>query len=170
MTFARNVTEQAERNHMKPTFQGEVLMRRWSDSSTQGVQVTFALSDADELEPLKAKTGKRFMAVLVEIGDDEQPVQQPEDQAEKRREKWAQLGPRCKEAIDLAKNLRFQTYVGTRGLPATHDGAERAIKLAAGVESRTELDENEMAYSAFVKYLRTPFLAWVKREDQRTEA
>lgn len=57
-----------------PTFAGEVHLRRWSESSTQGVQITFALAESADLDKFKGLDGKRFMAVLVQIGDDEQPV------------------------------------------------------------------------------------------------
>ena len=60
---------------MTPSFQGEVQFRRYSDTSTQGQQVVFAVEDREALEPFIGKEGKRFMAVLVEIGDDEQPVE-----------------------------------------------------------------------------------------------
>ena len=59
---------------MQTAFQGEVQFRRYSDTSTQGQQVVFAVADREALESFIGKEGKRFMAVLVEIGDDEEPV------------------------------------------------------------------------------------------------
>lgn len=136
---------------MTPTFQGEVLMRRWSDSSTQGVQVTFALPDAGELEPLKAKTGKRFMAVLVEIGDDEKPVEQP-----KQRE---HLGDLCYRAVQWCNDPEFQRWlVGARKLPiANAADAAQVIREVCGVGTRKHLDIIPAAGDIFRKEFVGPY-------------
>lgn len=66
-------------------YAGEVQLLRWSESSTTGRTVLFQIPEETVEHPFKrfnvrdksAKTpGKRFMAVLVEIGDDEKPVAQ----------------------------------------------------------------------------------------------
>jgi hypothetical protein len=71
-----------------PTFSGEFQLAGWSESHNGGCKVTFWLADPSELDAFRAMTvrkgqqaGHRLAAVLVEIGDDEQPVQ-PEPQAE----------------------------------------------------------------------------------------
>lgn len=154
-----------ERMRVQPTFQGEVQFRRWSDSSTQGVQVTFALPDSDSLEPLKHKAGKRFMAVLVEIGDDEQPVQPPP----------ARNGPLCREAIDYCKSAEFQEWVcvqierGVFDLPSDMDdeaGAKQFILWKCDVGSRKHLDEIPSAADRFVSGVRLPFMRW-QREQRK---
>ena len=140
---------------MTPTFQGEVQMRRWSNSSTQGIQVTFALADEADLEPLKAKAGKRFAAVLIEIGDDEQPVEpaKPRDQR----------GPLCREACDLSGLPAFQEwahetadYVGE----PDEESAKAAILEWCGVNSRKDLDVVSAAGERFIRHVRAPFLRW----------
>ncbi len=128
----------------KPTFQGEVLLRRWSNSSTQGVQVTFALADESDLEPLTAKTGKRFMAVLVEIGDDEQPA-----------EPTAPPGPLCKRAVSLCQSEAFHKYANVRN----DYEAGQWLKGQCVVESRKELDTDPEAGRAF-RAIETDFAAW----------
>lgn len=148
---------------MTPTFQGEVQFRRWSDSSTQGVQITFALPDSEDLEPLKAKAGKRFMAVLVEIGDDEQPVQQPR--------KRDQRGPLCKEACDYCEMPAFQQWAAQGGgYDATEMGAKDMILDACGLEkSRKELDEKPASAAWFIEKVRVPFARW-QRENRHAAA
>lgn len=140
---------------MTPTFQGEVQFRRWSDSSTQGVQVTFALPDSDSLEPLKHKAGKRFMAVLVEIGDDEMPVQ-PAPKKDQR-------GPLCREACDYCAMPDFQRWAHEaadfQGEPS-EESAKDAILGWIGIESRRELDESPQAGRLFVERVRLPFMKW----------
>jgi len=67
---------------MKPTFQNEVQLAGWSESHNSGAKVTFWLPTSEDLEPFRGLTsrkgntaGHRFAMVLVEIGDDDQPVQ-----------------------------------------------------------------------------------------------
>jgi hypothetical protein len=144
---------------MTPTFQGEVQFRRWSDSSTQGVQVTFALPDSADLEPLKHKAGKRFMAVLVEIGDDEQPVQPPT--------KKDQRGPLCKEACDYCELPAFQGWVGGLGYTTDELGAKACILNSCNLSSsRVELDQSETAAQLFRTRIRIPFMKW-QREQRK---
>jgi hypothetical protein len=144
---------------VSPLFSGEVLFRRWSDSSTQGVQVTFALADAAELEPLKAKAGKRFACVLVEIGDDEQPIQtsvkpRPADTR----------GPLCREACDYCADTQFQRWVyediSPSGFEKTEQAAREWLLLACNVSSRKELDTDPLAGKMFVERIRIPFMRW----------
>jgi hypothetical protein len=58
---------------IEPVFSGEVQFRRYSDTSTQGQQIVLQVEDRESLRPFIGLEGKRFMAVLVAIGDDEQP-------------------------------------------------------------------------------------------------
>jgi hypothetical protein len=70
-----------------PTFSGEMQLAAWSESHTGGCKVTFWLPTPQDLDAFRALTvrkgnhaGHRFMAVLVEVGDDEQPVQRETQQ------------------------------------------------------------------------------------------
>ncbi|CAB3972268.1 MULTISPECIES: hypothetical protein [Burkholderia] len=67
-----------------PTFHGEMQLAGWSETHTGGCKVTFWLHDPADLEAFRTLTvrkgnqaGHRFMVAMVEIGDDEQPIQQP---------------------------------------------------------------------------------------------
>jgi hypothetical protein len=141
---------------MTPTFQGEVQFRRWSDSSTQGVQITFALPDSEDLEPLKAKAGKRFMAVLVEIGDDEQPVQ-PVPRKDKR-------GPLCREACDYCEMVEFRDWMQAEygSIAGGADGAKLWLCSMLGISSRKELDSDRNAGGEFLRLVRIPFMRYMK--------
>lgn len=142
---------------MNPTFQGEVQFRRWSDSSTQGVQVTFALPDSDALDPLKGMEGKRFMAVLVQIGDDEQPVMG--NPISPRKD---QRGPLCREACDLCELSEFRDWCQAE----TKTEAESYIRAVCGVVTRKELDSSERAGDAFKAHIRTPFMRWQREQSK----
>ncbi len=137
-------------------------MRRWSDSSTQGVQITFALPDSQDLEPLKGKEGRRFMAVLVEIADDETPVQ-PAPQKDTR-------GPLCREACDLCKMPEFQRWVyeceWAHGCDEpSEQNAKDVILMICGVRSRKDLDTNADAAADFRNRIRIPFMQWMRRRQ-----
>jgi hypothetical protein len=146
---------------LTPVFQGEVQFRRWSDSSTQGVQVTFALPDSEALEPLKHKAGKRFMAVLVEIGDDELPVP-PQPRKDTR-------GPLCREACDYCAMPEFHIFVATaQGIEAAGaDHAKEFIVGRCGVTSRKDLDTVATAAEKFRTLIRGPFMRWQRATRTR---
>lgn len=140
---------------MTPLFQGELQLRRWSESSTQGVQVTFALADADDLEPLKMKSGKRFMAVLVEVGDDEMPVQPPP----------TQLGTLGLWLVQRCKDPEFWQWLNadlSYNVGCDADAA-LAVKHILAVESRKDVDGNPEAEACFHSYIRKPFQAWLAK-------
>lgn len=139
---------------IKPTFQGEVQLRRWSNSSTQGVQITFALSDTEDLKPMVGKEGKRFMAVLVEIGDDEKPVTQAAEQ-------WRSLGSLCKEAVTLCENEPFQAFARASGWGE----AKPFLMHYCGIESRKDLDVATGAAERFGA-LRREFQAWLRKQRE----
>jgi hypothetical protein len=135
---------------MTPAFQGEFQFRRYSDTSTQGQQVVFAVVDREALAAFIGKEGKRFMAVLVEIGDDEQPVQPKER---------FRPGPLCKEAIDLAGNAKFQKWCGADNEANAADW----IRNVCCIKSRRELDESEPASELFHQRVRMGFIRYTKQ-------
>lgn len=155
---------------MTPTFQGEVLMRRWSDSSTQGVQVTFALPDASDLEPLKAKTGKRFACVLVEIADDETPVSTaatdiPDSGNPKKGGEWAKLaGIWCADP-DFWMFLNQQFPSDDR--VENDKEAALSLRVHCDIGSRAELDHDPDALALFNARIRHPFMKFMQARGIR---
>lgn len=143
-----------------PTFAGEVQLRRWSESSTQGVQVTFALADSADLDKFKGLDGKRFMAVLVQIGDDEQPVlNTPKTGDLKQREP---LGDLCWRAVQWCKEPEFwaflkQTICNPGSEISNETDARYVVQAVCCVESRKELDTNPEAARKFNQLIRGPY-------------
>lgn len=149
-----------------PTFAGEVQLRRWSESNTQGVQVTFALADSSDLEKFRGLDGKRFMAVLVQIGDDEQPVSAnpliSKNSCTKPELKREPLGDLCWRAVQWCKEPEFWDFL-TKTIcdpdcgVFDETGAKFAVQAVCCVESRKELDTNPEAARKFNGRIRGPY-------------
>ncbi len=132
-------------------FEGEVRLRRWSESSTQGVQVTFALAESTELDRFKGLEGKRFMAVLVQIGDDERPVE-PEKRID---HSW------YRQASIWCQDKEFQGWIAHRlncQPDAINESDARAYVLAkCEIDSRKELDSSEEARGHWLARIAGPY-------------
>jgi hypothetical protein len=149
---------------IEPTWSGEVQLAGWSESHNSGCKVTFWLADSDELEAFRALTvrkgntaGHRLACVLVEIGDDEQPVQP------QRQRRPDMRGPLCREACDYCGMEDFQRWVPRHTNDRTGDryseeACKRWILRVCGVESRKELDASDEAAGRFVRLIRLPFM------------
>ena len=154
---------------VKPTFSGEIQLAGWSDSHTGGPKVTFWLQSGDDLEVFKGLTarkgntaGHRFMAVLVEIGDDEQPVQEPEK---------PKGGPLSKEAALLCQNVAFRHWLSDCGHLAVDEAtAAASIRSICDVESRAEFDTYKPVGDRFIRKIRIPFFLWNRERRMELEA
>jgi hypothetical protein len=148
-----------------PTFAGEVQFRRYSDTSTQGTQIVLALPDREALQSFIGLEGKRFMAVLVQIGDDEQPViANPliqKNSCRKPELPRERLGDLCWRAVQWCKDPVFWNWIEQKGRfePGTIDEvhARRYVAVWCGVESRKELDTNHEAARKFHQFIRGPY-------------
>lgn len=143
-----------------PNFAGELQFAGWTDSHTSGPKVTFWLQSAEDLEAFRSLTarkgnqaGHRFMAVFVEVGDDEKPVPPPTSKQPLQVEK-PKGGPLSIEAAALCRNPVFWSFWGTNG----EDEAAHSLRLTLGIKSRSELDHNEAAKEKFIKTFRGPFM------------
>lgn len=146
-----------------PTFAGEVQFRRYSDTSTQGTQIVLALPDREALQSFIGLEGKRFMAVLVQIGDDEQPVSaNPLIQKESANSRSARepLGDLCWRAVQWCKEPEFLAWLTSAGDFAkalTSEEAADVIKGWCHIDSRKELDTNPEAARKFHQFIRGPY-------------
>ncbi len=143
-------------------FNGAVQFKRYSDTSTQGQQVVFALEDDEALAPFKGKEGCRFMAVLVELGNDEMPVVQDGFKAPRKDTR----GPLCREACDLCAMPEFREWIASGLENPTEAAAKSLLCEKCGVTSRKDLDTVPTAGAKFVSLIRGPFMKW-QREQRR---
>lgn len=79
---------------------------------------------------------------------------------------YRDLGPICREAIDLCANGKFREYVRHVQRLAAEPGADACkafILQTCHVDSRKELDTAEGARDLFIAHVRKPFWAWLEK-------
>lgn len=160
-----------------PTIQVETMLLGWQRSHNGGSKIVLQVPDEDleHFEKMTVKKGKvagqRLMAVFVEIGDDERPVQQPGTIAEAEKQapkaKKDPLGALSKWAVMRCQDEHFQAWVSENfpdewSVHANHmDSKEEVCKLVicgmCGISSRKELDTNEVARAIFDELIRHPY-------------
>ncbi|MHB8914932.1 MAG: hypothetical protein ACYC4K_03870 [Thiobacillus sp.] len=159
---------------INPTFQGEMQLAGWSDSHTGGRKVTFWLPEDSDLETFKGLTarkgntsGHRFMAVLVEIGDDEMPVEpviRDEQNPIPRKAAISGGGALAKWAGILSNDPKFWEWLELIEGPTVVNANQAAehIRLLCGVSSRADLDHDAEAGRRFREEFMAPFDEWTK--------
>lgn len=144
----------------EPTFAGEVQFRRYSDTSTQGQQIVLQVEDREALRPFIGLEGKRFMAVLVAIGDDEQPIPPPTPRKQR-------MGAACEWLVMRCKDREFREWLYHRFSPGPgNDTEERAAEICrevCDVEKRSQIDGNLEAEQRFEAHIRKPWMARPKQ-------
>ncbi len=147
---------------MNTTFSGEMQLAGWSESHNGGCKVTFWLPSPDDLEAFRALTvrkgntaGHRFMAALVEIDDEENPVEPPPNVPAAETRKG--VGPLAWEAIQLCRNSEFQAWLTGDGF-CGEAAVARMMRDLCGVQSRNEFDTDEKAGTRFIERIRIPFM------------
>jgi hypothetical protein len=137
------------------------MLAGWTDSHTTGAKVTFWLPDQDALEAFRHLTvrkgrtaGQRFMAVLIQIGDDEQPIDPGSDTKPVKRNNALALS-----AVQVCKDSTFHEFVaGAVGyLPASQAEREEVaaeyVRDYCRIESRAELDQSPTAAQLFARLM-----------------
>ena len=166
------------------------MLAGWQESHTAGAKITFWLPDSESLEVFKGMTakkghtaGQRFMAVLVEIGDDDQPVQAidtSEASVEEKQKNEHKGGPLARLAGMWCNDRRFYDFIrpiydknlggdgkghGDLNIPEERNIPEfcrHAILVLCEIDSRAELDHNQAAADIFHRRIREPFIEVVK--------
>lgn len=147
-------------NNQHIAFQGEVQLLNWSETHSGGAKVVLQLADAEDLEKFKAMTvrkgkvaGQRLAVVMVEIGDDEQPVPQPAPKVKP--------GPLCIMACTFCADPKFWKWVNQSQYECrTEQHAKEWVIGVCDVESRKDIDSNKIAVIRFHTLVREPFMAW----------
>ena len=169
-------------DNVAPLFHGEIQLAGWSESHNGGCKVTFWLAQPSDLDAFRAMTvrkgnvaGQRLACALVEIGDDEMPVQPLA----------AKGGPLARLAGQWCRMPQFVEFIRPiydRAMGGDGSGwgdvrpdeefggdtaqyARHCLLLLCGINSRAELDHDERAAEVFHTLIRLPF-AEVLREAE----
>ncbi len=141
-------------------YRGELMLTGWSDTSTRGRTVTFLVPEDSPEHPFKSfqlrqgkRSGTRFMAVLVQIGDDELPVEQQQ-----------QTHTLSQQAAILCKDPRFYHWCTEHSFDTVtnEDGARYFILSLCQIVSRSELDKNTRAANTFTSQILNPFTEYIR--------
>jgi hypothetical protein len=106
---------------------------------------------------LKAAMGTRYMVALVEIGDDETPVERPVEKPKDNPHKLSQ------QAAMLCGEGRFQAFLSAQcpnGFPYDDIESARRVRVLCRVDSRAELDANPEAAARW-RNLKAEYEAWL---------
>jgi hypothetical protein len=144
------------------SYSGEVQFAGYTDSSRSGPRITLRLAERADLESFVGCEGKRYMLALVEIGDDEQPVEKPKGG---ERAKWCAI--RCQEPEFqswVVRNFRESAKAGMGLNRKAVDLAAYIVRSVCEVESRAELDTDKGAAEVFDELIRRPWMAREKQE------
>lgn len=141
-------------------FQGEAQLLGWSETSTRGRTITLQLPAEGEGHPFSTavtkqgkKAGQRYAIVMVEIGDDEKPVEKTPAQM----------------AFLLCKDPAFQHFLNERSFTEVNDedSARAHVCEACGIKSRSELDKDPGARSAWLTQFYNPWTARCAAQEKR---
>lgn len=154
-------------SEIKPNFSDEVMLAGWSETHNGGAKVTFWLNDSQALDAFKSLTvakgktaGQRFMMVLVEIDDNEQPKAPVTIDSDKPKggflSQWLAL--RCKEPEFWA--FVESSYMNCLAIENEIE-CNDATKVILKIESKTELDNDKEAEARFHRIIRLPYAQWL---------
>ena len=129
----------------------EVMLLNWN-AGPRGQTVTFLISPLDERHPFMIPRGQQFMAVLLEIADDEQIVDQVKrERVERAPQKLSNA------AAQVVKNPRYWEWAGVN----SEGTADSVLKQSLGIASKRELDNNPEAVKEFREHM-DEFVQWQK--------
>jgi hypothetical protein len=125
------------------------------------LRVVFSASDYSEILG-RAPMGTRFACVLVEVSDDETPV----EHKAMERDKWRELGPAKQAGIRCKDPVFWAWLTEDRGWHVNGEQmAAEAVRAICGVESRSDLNKPGQS-AARLKWhdLDFAFQAWKAME------
>lgn len=153
---------------IEATYHGEVRFVRSSFTSKNGATVVLALPDIAELERVQGMDGKRYMLALVEIGDDETPVQKPQAVEKPKGGPLAILAGKWCQEPEFWKFLNG-TFHSADTVTNGREAAELVRYLCICV-SRAELDHSETSAANFHRLIRGPYIKWMAARGVRFTA
>ena len=126
------------------------LVKVRASQNKDGYYITFSVHPNDmPVDLVMAHSGTRYLAVLVQLSDQDEPVM-PKDAVE------GALA--VTSAAMLCRNPKFQAWMVKHGMSpmATEDAVSEAVRDYCGIVSRGELRTNPLARKVFLS-LRKDF-------------
>jgi hypothetical protein len=157
-------------------YDGQFMLAGWQDSSTAGYGVTFWCEPPEDGR-VHAFDGftrgvDSFMVALVELSDDDTPVdQEKRERIEKVEEQSEQKAQERKKpllstaAAMICQNPAFWRWVHhERGGPVVvnSDQAAQWMREHLGIDSRRDLDTMDAKAEQFHRAIRRPFAEWME--------
>jgi hypothetical protein len=161
MHGADRIVSKARANAIKLEVKKDALLQRQNGDW----KISFTVASIDMHPSLTgAAMGTRFACVLVEVGDDEEPV----DHQAMDRDKWRALGP-AKQAGIRCKDPLFWAYLRECELDYYHVDSEEtaasAVRNICNVLTRSDLGKPGFGDQRFLWFdLDTKFQAWKVKE------
>jgi hypothetical protein len=120
--------------------------RKWAYRQTkEGTVISFLVHPNDiSTEMATAPLGTRYMVAFAQIGDDEQPTEQPKP--ERPRQPWSSMSYAQRSGI-LRNDLRFMEWIGA----TTAESGAEFIRKKCGVDSCSKIDGDKHAIERFDK-------------------
>lgn len=158
----------------------EVQLADFGETAASGPYTKFRHPDHDDLEifrgkdrATRTKTGTRYMMLLVEIQDDEKPVNQEKRKDLERATTNKKGGALSRNAGALCSDKKYQEFLrttkpqlfaGFHGPVNVHTPSEVAklhIYAVCKITSRAELDYFTDAAAAYKSFIKAPFNQWM---------
>jgi hypothetical protein len=148
-------------------YEDEMMLKGWSDG-TNGWRVTFWLQGTDglvETHPfMDFDKGEEFALVAVELDDDNEAI----DQVKREKLETATKGRKqglSNYAAMLCRTPEFHEYLISLGTFAVPERVDEGIVKnwmceTLAIDSRAELDTDEVAIASFHKRIRIPYAEW----------
>ena len=146
-------------------YENEAMLKGWTDGTT-GSKATFWIAPGTSYHPfMERENGEEFAVVLVELDDDQEPIDQ------EKREKLST--PRKQHlsnfAAQLCRTPAFYDFLREVKQHHPKHGEDRATWAKEWmyeqclITSRAELDVNTVAAEDFHRKIREPYAEWNSR-------
>ena len=157
-------------------FSGEVVIvgSDWSDS--KGYTTKFEMHELDGGHPLKKyNKASRFLMVLVEIADDEQPIDQRRRRALEEElagagkgGKWSNDAGMLSKARDFHRYLVYQSKIGRHWDQETRDSMARQYILdTLRIKSRRDIDLVPGKATEYQNLISQPYYSWLRDHQDK---
>lgn len=147
--------------------QADLIFLGWTMSNTAGGKLRFEMESVNTFDHFRSlPAGEEWSLTLVEIDDEEKPV----DQKQREAVETVKGGPRSQRAGALCSDPDFQRFVakqtgidklrGPGSVKARPDECAEFIREKCRINSRAMLDHDPAAWERFTRWVSKPFAIW----------